>query len=50
MAYPYALIYAISGDAVTVLGCLHSSRELLTLAAWLGRGAGASIPNEDGFH
>jgi toxin ParE1/3/4 len=36
--YLYALIYAISGDGVDVLGCLHSSREPLTLAAWLSRG------------
>lgn len=35
--FPYALIYAISDDVVTVLGCLHSSREPLTLAAWLNR-------------
>lgn len=37
--YPYALIYAISRDGVDVLGCLHSSREPLSLAAWLSRGA-----------
>ena len=37
--FPYALIYAISDDVVTVLGCLHSSREPLTLAAWLERDA-----------
>lgn len=45
--YPYALIYAISGDDVHVPGCLHSSREPLTLAAWLSRGAGGIMPTED---
>jgi plasmid stabilization system protein ParE len=35
--FPYALIYAISDDFVTVLGCLHSSREPLSLADWLAR-------------
>ena len=48
--FPYALIYAISGDVVTVLGCLHSSREPLTLAAWLSRGAGEPTRKEDDFH
>lgn len=48
--YPYALIYAISGDAVRVLGCLHNSREPMTLAAWLSRGAGDLMPKEDDIH
>lgn len=38
--YPYALIYAISDHVVLVLGCLHSSREPLTLAAWQARREG----------
>jgi plasmid stabilization system protein ParE len=48
--YPYALIYSISGDAVHVLGCFHSSRQPLTLAAWLGRESSDVLPKEEGFH
>ncbi len=45
--YPYALIYAIVGDTVQVLGCFHRSREPMTLADWLKRGDSAGPPDAD---
>ena len=45
--YPYALIYAIAGDVVQVLGCFHSRREPMALADWLMRGDSAPLPDAD---
>lgn len=45
--YPYALIYAIVGETVQVLGCFHSSREPMALASWLKRGDSPVLPDAD---
>jgi toxin ParE1/3/4 len=48
--YPYALVYAISTDVVLVLGCFHSSRKPLTMAAWLARDRDGGVLESDDLH
>ena len=48
--YPYALIFAIDEQVVTVLGCLHSRREPFTLKDWLARGAAKPLTGRDDIH